>query len=128
MSSGRPHDHSPPHFKSPPTMGKCKVRNKNKNITKIDPDTLKLRPFAVSQHTACDGTRVTAVIKSMAGSICKPSTSQVDPSVTFSTDMLQFLGEYLEDDGNDDGGGGNISRGYYVAQVCISSSFAFYMW
>ena len=107
-------------------MGKRKARNKNENITKIDPDTLELRPFAVSQHAARDGTRVTAVIKSMAGSIRKPSTSQVDLSVTFSADPSELEGEYLEDDGNDDGGGGDISRGYYVARVCISSSFAFY--
>lgn len=119
-SSIKPRDRQPAHFELPPAhfkfppvaaMGRRKGKNKSENITKIDPSTLNPKPFAVSQHAANDGTRVTTVVKP----IHQPPTSQADLANTFSADVQDSEGEHLEDDGGND----DLSRGYYVTRVCI---------
>jgi len=90
-------------------MGKRKVKS---TLTKIDPSLLKPKPYAISQHAAENGERVTTNIR--------PAHQPPEDLPNFAADTSSFNEEYAEGDETDD----DISRGYYVARVC---SFPFFL-
>jgi hypothetical protein len=92
-------------------------KRKKQTLTKIDPSLL-LKQRAISQYAAEDGTRITATIKPAHQRPAAP----VDDLPGFAANVSHFNGEHTEDAETDD----DISRGYYVARVCIFSSPSFY--
>lgn len=93
-------------------MGKRKV--KSRTLTKIDPRILKPRLVAISQHATRGGARVTATVNPVRVLPVSP----IDP-LAFDLDPGDF-NEGFEDD-EEEPGEGDISKGYYVARVCIYS-------
>lgn len=79
-----------------------------KTLTKIDPSSLKHKPFAVSQHAARSGARVTKTVNP----IRHPPVPPVDPLI-LNFDPANFGEEPTGDTTGDE----DVSREYHVAQV-----------
>ena len=90
-------------------MGKCK--GKSRTLTKIGPRILKPRLVAVSQHAACGGAQVTMTVNPIRALLVFP----IDP-LAFDLDPGDLNGGFEEDEEEP---GDDISKGYYVAQVCV---------
>lgn len=101
------------------TMVAAAKRKGKKTLTKINPSVLlRARSQAVSQHSGCDGIRVTTAVNPV-----RQLPAALDPlldPVIFSTDAPDLNGELSEDDGGDE-----VSRKYYVARVRTFRSFYF---
>jgi len=90
-------------------MAKRKVK---KTLTKIDPSILKPKPQAISQHAADDGIRVTTTVEPVYPPVAPDPL--LDPAILeaiFDAETSDLTGDEDFDDG--------VSRGYYVARVCV---------
>ena len=96
-----------------------KRKSKSKTLTKIHPNTLKLKPACVSQYAACNGRLVTTAINPIPQ---PPAPQQPAPqppalpvdSLGFDLDLENFNGEHSEEDIDLE----DVSRAYYVTRVC----------
>ena len=96
-------------------MGKRKA--KNKTLTKIDLSTLRLKPAAVSQHAAHDGTRITTAVNPVRAPRVTPSHSL---AFDFGPGGLDGDFEEEEEEEEEEGEEGeDVSKGYYVARVFV---------
>lgn len=90
-----------------------KRRSKKTTLTKIDPASLRPKLQAISQHASEDGTTVTTAVNPPR------NPPPFDESDIFNANPLNFKGDSLGDDSNED----EVAREYYVARVCSSHLF-----
>ena len=108
MISDRPRDCQLIAFRLGDQMKRRRLRVQNQTLTKIDPDSLKPKPFATSQHATSYRGRATL-------SQVQPPLAPPPEPTFFNADPLDFVedppGEEDSDDDND------VARGYYAASV-----------
>ena len=106
----QPRDRLPVHSSDSSTMAARK--GKTKTLTKIDPDTLKIKAYSFSQHATATGHRPTRATTSINPTV--RNAAPLREPVVFNPDPSNFVG----DSSGDEDGSEGVSRDYYIARVC----------
>ena len=91
-------------------MKKRKLRSQNTTLTKIDPGSLRPKPFATSQHATGYRGRVTTSLDPVQPPLAPPPGPEI-----FEPSPLNLNEEHSSDEGSDSDD--DIARGYYADSV-----------